>query len=65
MVEFEVISLLERRDRLLFDYDLYMGLDIGLLFSGVQESIKTMGELRRRNNTSWYRMASYLKPISY
>jgi len=52
MVEFEVTSLLERRDRLIFDSGLYMGLGVGLLFSGVHEFIKTLGELRKRNNTS-------------
>jgi len=47
LVEFEVSRLSETRDRLLFDSGLYMGLGIGLLFSGIHEALKLMGERRR------------------
>ena len=53
MVEFEVTSLLERRDRLLFDSGLYMGLGIGLLFSGIHESLKAFGEMRKRSDNDF------------
>ena len=51
MVEFEVNRLSELRDRLLFDSGLYMGLGVGLLFSGIHEALKVIGELRKKKET--------------
>lgn len=48
MVEFEVTSLSEVRDKLLFDSGLYMGLGVGLLFSGIHEALIVIGELRKK-----------------
>lgn len=48
MVEFGVSRLSETRDRLLFDSGLYMGLGIGLLFSGIHEALKATGEWRKK-----------------
>ena len=47
MVEFESSRLSETRDRLLFDSGLYMGLGVGLLFSGIHEALKVIGERRK------------------
>jgi len=49
MVEFEVSRLSETRDRLLFDSGLYMGLGVGLLFSGIHEVLKVTGERRKKS----------------
>ena len=51
IVEFEVTRLSETRDRLLFDSGLYMGLGVGLVFSGIHEALKIGAELRRRNTS--------------
>lgn len=48
MVEFESSRLSETRDRLLFDSGLYMGLGVGLLFSGIHEALKVIGEQRKK-----------------
>jgi hypothetical protein len=48
VVEFEVTRLSETRDRLLFDSGLYMGLGVGLVFSGIHEALKMGAELRRK-----------------
>ncbi|MDH5451460.1 MAG: hypothetical protein OEX77_11315 [Candidatus Bathyarchaeota archaeon] len=48
MVEFEVNRLSEMRGRLLFDSGLYMGLGVGLFFSGIHEALKVVGELRKK-----------------
>lgn len=48
MVEFEVNRLSEMRDGLLFDSGLYMGLGVGLLFSGIHEALKAIGELKKK-----------------
>ncbi len=49
LVEFESSRLSETRDRLLFDSGLYMGLGVGLLFSGIHEALKVIGERRKEN----------------
>lgn len=51
MVEFEVNKYSEKRDRLLFDSGLYMGLGIGLVFSGISEALKGVGYLKSRIRT--------------
>lgn len=48
MVQFEVSELSERRDRLLFDSGLYMGLGVGMFFSGIHEALRVGGGLRKR-----------------
>ena len=51
MVEFEVTRLSETRDRLLFDSGLYMGLGVGLVFSGIHEALKIGAELKRKHGS--------------
>lgn len=46
MVEFEITRLSERRDRLLFDSGIYMGLGVGLVFSGIHEALKAARSLK-------------------
>lgn len=48
MVEFEVTRLSGIRDKLLFDSGLYIGLGVGLLFSGIHEALIVTGELRKK-----------------
>ena len=52
MVEFEVTRLSEKRDRLLFDSGIYMGLGVGLVLNGIHEALKTYAELRRHEISS-------------
>lgn len=52
MVEFEVTRLSEKRDRLLFDSGIYMGLGVGLVINGIHEALKANTELKKRQKTS-------------
>lgn len=47
VVNLELQSEAELRDRLLFDSGLYMGLGVSLIFSGIYEALKTLGEINR------------------
>ena len=53
MIEFAIPELSEQRDRLLYDSGLYMGLGVGLLFSGIHEALKVSGELDKRQREKW------------
>lgn len=53
MIEFAIPELSEQRDRLLYDSGLYMGLGVGLLFSGIHEALKVSGELGKRQREKW------------
>ena len=46
----ELQSEAERRDRLLFYSGIYMGLGVSLVFSGLYEALKTIGELKKMKN---------------